>query len=229
MNNILKINNTNIINFGKYSAEIANEFYHQFIELYLNSLEIGGYFGYENEYVTIKPGDNVIDCGANMGLFSNWAASKGAMVYGFEPGKTAYSLNKENRKLYLNNIITYPYAVGKKNEIIDYIECLNIGGSHLAKYIINNQAGFRDQYMVKSISLDTFFIHTKIDFIKIDCEGAEADILLGAKNIINNYSPKIVMASYHSVGDNKKLKDILLSINLKYNIVEDREKLFCWV
>ena len=83
--------------------------------------------------------------------------------------------------------------------------------------------------MVKSISLDTFFIHTKIDFIKIDCEGAEADILLGAKNIINNYSPKIVMASYHSVGDNKKLKDILLSINLKYNIVEDREKLFCWV
>lgn len=71
------------------------------------------------------------------------------------------------------------------------------------------------------IALDSLFQNQKIDFIKIDCEGAEADILLGAKNIINTYSPKIVMACYHFYKDNKRLKNVLLSINPKYNIVEE--------
>jgi hypothetical protein len=36
-----------------------------------------GFFGYENEYVTVNPNDIVVDCGANMGLFSAWAAAQG--------------------------------------------------------------------------------------------------------------------------------------------------------
>lgn len=225
MNKILNINGTKIIHFYK-NDELNNEFIHQFIELYLTKNE---YFGYENENVTVNCNDIVIDCGANMGLFSNWAASKNAKrVYSFEPGKTAFELLKENSQLY-NNIDIFNCALGSNNYLCNYIECINIGGSHLSQYNLNKEAGFFDEYKVPVIALDSLFQNQKIDFIKIDCEGAEADILLGAKNIINIYSPKIVMACYHFYKDNKRLKNFLLSINPKYNIIEEQNKLFCWV
>lgn len=229
MENILQVNNTKIINFGKDSPEIANEFYHQFIELYLDSLEINGCFGYENEFVTIDNNDIVIDCGANMGLFSNWAASKGGKVYAFEPGKTAFSLLKKNAALYKENINIYQYGVNDETKNESYTECINIGGSHLSKYCLNYQAGFKERYNVYSICLDDFFSEQKINFIKIDCEGAEEDILYGAKNIISKHSPKIVMACYHYKNDNQKLSEVLLSINPNYIIKEEKNKLFCWV
>lgn len=195
-------------------------------------LEINnGFFGYENKYVTIKKDDVVIDCGSNMGLFSNWAASKGAeKVISFEPGKTAYELCKKNISLYKNKIFLYPYAVSSFNEYIDFIECINIGGSHLKEFEINKNSGFKESYLVKAISLDDFLNkEKKIDFIKIDCEGSEEKILKGAENIIKSFSPKIVMACYHYHMDDKILSDILLSFNPNYKIKKERDKLFCWI
>lgn len=40
---------------------------------------------YEHDHVCVKKGDIVIDCGANIGLFSAYASYKGAFVYAFEP------------------------------------------------------------------------------------------------------------------------------------------------
>jgi FkbM family methyltransferase len=38
---------------------------------------------------------------------------------------------------------------------------------------LNEEAGYYDNYKVPTISLDSLFYNQKIDFIKIDCEGAE--------------------------------------------------------
>lgn len=40
---------------------------------------------YEDHQVRLTKGDVVLDCGANLGLFSAYAAGKGCKVYAFEP------------------------------------------------------------------------------------------------------------------------------------------------
>ena len=227
---ILQIKNTKIYNFSKNEdINIHYEFLHQFFELYIDQLSEKGFFGYENDYVTVNPNDIVVDCGANMGLFSAWAAAQGGQVYSFEPGKKALTYLKETQKLYPNQITIIPKALFSENINLPYTECLNIGGSHLNMFNINHEAGFYDSYIIDAITLDSFFQNQKIDFLKIDAEGSEKDILQGAKNILKKYTPKIVIACYHHYNDNIILKNYILGINPNYKIIEKNGKLFCWI
>jgi len=67
---------------------------------------------YEMENVQINPGDIVIDCGANLGMFAALASYKGARVYAFEPSKYIVDqyLSKSairNHNIYICNIALY--------------------------------------------------------------------------------------------------------------------------
>lgn len=227
---ILQLRNTKIYNFSEDKNPIIHhEFIQQFDELYMNYLTENGYFGYENENVTVKKNDIVVDCGANMGLFSAWAASKGGIVYSFEPGKTAqYYLNK-TKELYPYNIKIIPYGVSNIQSQQEYTECINIAGSHLSRINLDQQTGFKDKYLIQTISLDEYFQNIKIDFIKIDTEGSEKEIILGAKNIIYSQSPKMVIACYHYKDDNINLANLIYKINPNYKIIEQNKKLFCFI
>ena len=228
--NILQLKDTKLYNFSDdENPNIHFEFLHQFDELYMNYLTLQGYFGYENEYITVNENDVVIDCGGNMGLFAAWAASKGGKVHSFEPGKTALKYLNKTKELYPNNITIIPKAVFDKETTLDYIECMNIGGSHISMFNINYEAGFKKEYPVQTIILDEYFQNQKIDFIKIDAEGSEEAIIKGAKNILQNHAPKLVIACYHFYQDNIILSKLISSINPKYNIIEKDNKLFCWV
>ncbi len=59
---------------------------------------------------------------------------------------------------------------------------------------------FNQTFTVKSISLDTYFknYHRPIKFIKIDCEGAEFEVLDGATDLINKHKPTIIVEVWKS-------------------------------
>jgi glycosyltransferase involved in cell wall biosynthesis len=60
------------------------------------------------------------------------------------------------------------------------------------------------------ISMDAMTQGEKIDFIKMDVEGAEADALLGAKETLQrNPAMKCVVATYHAHGMGEQVKQIL--------------------
>lgn len=60
------------------------------------------------------------------------------------------------------------------------------------------------------ISLDNYFSNKTVDFVKIDAEGNEKEILMGTKNILSrNHALKVVVASYHHKDDWIRIKDIL--------------------
>jgi hypothetical protein len=62
------------------------------------------------------------------------------------------------------------------------------------------------------ITLDTFFGNEKIDFIKADIEGAEFQLLTGAKKILSRQIPmKIVLCTYHKHNDAEMFNRILMS------------------
>lgn len=69
---------------------------------------------------------------------------------------------------------------------------------------------------VSVVSLDETLGHEKVTFIKMDIEGAEAEALTGAKEIIREQSPKLAISIYHKVYDILEIPQLILGMNPNY-------------
>jgi FkbM family methyltransferase len=117
---------------------------------------------------SIFDGDIVVDLGGNMGLFNRWAYSEGAgKVISFEPDKRYFQL------LLLNadpKSILFNAAVSDSIGTVKLTESDHFGGSH----ILGTTDNFG--YDVRTYTLNYLFdagLVDKIDFLKVDIEGAE--------------------------------------------------------
>jgi FkbM family methyltransferase len=133
-----------------------------------------------NEYMVwgeleIKKGDVVIDCGAHIGCFTKYASLKEANVIAIEPEYENFALLKENTEGFDNlKIINAVLYNGKK-----------------ARFLVDSKRSDlhkvdRKGKLVNTIKLDSivdFFKIKRIDFLKMDIEGAEYEVLKGFKNI----------------------------------------------
>lgn len=160
-------------------------------------------FTYFYNEITIKKGDTVIDLGAAPGDFSALCIKYGASrVYAFEPEEGSSSNLEGVRKLN-----------GDKIEII-------------RKY-----SGDKTNSGTNTITLDEFVTQNKIqkiDFIKADIEGAEANSLIGAKNILKNHRPKLSFCTYHSIDDEKNIERAILEANPDYKIYKRKGVLYAY-
>lgn len=69
-----------------------------------------------------------------------------------------------------------------------------------------------------NITLDEFFFDEELNFIKMDSEGAEIEILLGAARILKQQNQiKIVVAAYHWQNEDKELKELLIRNGFNYS------------
>ncbi len=78
-------------------------------------------------------------------------------------------------------------------------------------------AGGKDKAQV--ITLDTYVYEKKIprvDFIKLDVEGAEYDTLRGARTIISRWKPILAISAYHKLDDFWTLMNFVKSIRPDY-------------
>ncbi|RLA73853.1 MAG: FkbM family methyltransferase [Epsilonproteobacteria bacterium] len=128
------------------------------------------------------------------------------------------------QKIYLIEPNQKNITIAKKRlKDIDNIEFANIGLSN-QKATLN----FDDDRSYSTIygagatnicvdSLDNI-ITQKVDFIKLDIEGAEQDAIEGARQTIARYTPVIACCIYHKADDWHKIPQKVLSINDRYNI-----------
>lgn len=226
---ILDIKGVKIPNFFQIDVSLQWEFCHQFIELYEDwILNPNGHFFYENDNIQISEDDIIFDCGANMGMFAAYAASKGAKVYCFEPSPSTQKLLQKTQKIYPNNIIIIPKAISCQSGIELFCETDNIGANHLASSVMQEQLQTINLLEVDTISISDFVKEQNIipTYIKIDIEGSERNLLKGAKNFFENYNPKIVMAIYHNSYDANVFISYFSNLNYKYQI--DKGNLFVW-
>ena len=221
--NIIKIKNTQIPNFSKLNKiynliNLDFEFYHLLYKIYKPVIERGFSF-YEAGKYTITNKDIIFDCGANMGLFAAYAASKGAKVYCFEPMSYIRNYLKEIQKLYPNNIIIVPYGLGKDIGIEYFNQTLNPGecNSILLKQNLQNKI-YNEK--VKMITLDYFINKTQIypTFIKMDIEGGEVQAILGGENFLKNNKIVLSISLDHKPDDIIIIPNLINSLNLYYNI-----------
>ena len=72
----------------------------------------------------------------------------------------------------------------------------------------------------QAININTIdnLIKEKVDFIKLDIEGAEQDAIKGAKQTILNYHPILAICIYHKAEDWYKVPQLVLSIRNDYKI-----------
>lgn len=88
---------------------------------------------------------------------------------------------------------------------------------------------------ISMISIDCFVNDNnikKVDFIKIDTEGYERQIIKGAKNTIKNFLPVIACSAYHLKDDKTEISALVKSINPNYKYrIEKRaeETLIFWI
>jgi len=119
-----------------------------------------------------------VDVGSHIGYFTLLMAKKAKKVYAFEPEPKNFSLLKENIELNnLKNVILINKAVGLKNQKRWlYIDEKNKG--HCSFNKISNK-----KVLVESIRLDDI-IKENVDFMKIDVEGYEYEVLKSGENLI---------------------------------------------
>jgi FkbM family methyltransferase len=224
----LNIKGVQIPNFFKRN-ELQFEFCHQFIELYQDFvLQTNGDFSYEKENFCISKDDVVFDCGANMGLFAAYAATKGAIVHCFEPCASTRQLLEETQKLYPNQIFIHPYAISNICGETEFCKTDNIGANHLSKYPVNPGNGILSKERVQTITLDEFVKQTGIipTFIKMDVEGAELDAMQGALQTLKQYAPKCVVGAYHTYDMPNKIKMLIRNTLSGWEIVQKQDNLF---
>lgn len=146
-----------------------------------------------------KSFDHIVDIGSNIGnhilyYCSNLQAKK---VYAFEPNQVNLETLRKNVALnYLDNTVTvYPVALGAANgkAVQSDFSLSNTGMNKVANITSDEHTG----NTVEMNSLDHFNFK-KIDFIKIDVEGFEAEVLQGAEQTIKRTKPVIMVEVFDS-------------------------------
>lgn len=157
----------------------------------------------ENKFLKLPEDAVIFDVGANVGIMSlNFAkqAPKGK-VYAFEP--THYAIEKLKRNFDLN-----PGIASAITTVQTFISCKGTIQNEIkafSSWKINKEVG-SDQHPVHggramstegvpTTTIDEFVVEHHIDhldFIKIDTDGHEFDVLLGARAAIEKFHPQLI-------------------------------------
>lgn len=134
----------------------------------------------KKEYGTVENGSVVIDVGAGIGDFALLAAltSKNTCVFAFEPMKENFDTMLENIRLNGAEGVVVPFrqAVAGRTERRTFFT----GNNSNAHSLFSQATGSRVGVSIDCISLKDLFDRNKIsrcDLMKMDCEGAEYEIL----------------------------------------------------
>lgn len=143
------------------------------------------------------------DIGSNTGYFGIMAAFLGKsriLTYAFDP--VLEHNNVEQETIYLNRLEqyckVYNVACGNDNGEVE----IYLAGSGTSLYKDFVGSNYKQVRKVKKAKLDDFALQENLvmpDFIKIDVEGAEEEVLEGAEKIIGSIFPVIWYESFQSI------------------------------
>jgi FkbM family methyltransferase len=149
-------------------------------------------------------------------------------IHVFEPNFKSFTFLKKN----FNNIILNNLAVDKiSDKKLIFYETLISSNSSLKKNFIDNRDYFSritKKYLIKTISIDNYCKKNRInhiDFLKIDTQGNEYEVLESAKKYLKKKKIKLIKIEITFLNNKKRYNSInLLKIlnfiyKFKYNLV----------
>ena len=124
-----------------------------------------------------------IDVGGHCGFWSFYLGGNFEKVYAFEPVEIFRECFKKN--IPHENVELLPVALGNENGFVSMnVELENTGATHVS-------SNTNDLDKVELKKLDDYEL-TDVDFIKIDVEGYENQVVLGAKETLLRNKPIII-------------------------------------
>lgn len=142
----------------------------------------------------------IFDVGANIGTFTTWMARlfPNGKIYCFEPQRLVFQMLCGNMAVNnIENCYTYNIGLGAENTRInitepDYYAPEDFGTFSLVEDRFRNKSRYSS--WVEILTLDTFvdlYEVDRVDYIKIDVEGMDIDVLRGATATLKKFSPCI--------------------------------------
>lgn len=173
--------------YGTFTFYENDEFVGRSLDLY------GDFSEDENSAfrMILRPGDVVIEVGANIGAFTvplaRMVGDTGA-VYAFEPQPENYRLLVRNADDNRVRVYAAPYAVGASGGVTKIPRLADLGHFNFGAATIGDTGS-----EITQVTLDDYLSKatSKIKLIKLDCEGSELAVLQGAEALIARDRPFI--------------------------------------
>ena len=146
----------------------------------------------------IDPGMVVADVGANIGMTALLFSDLAKHVYAFEPGRSTYELLVANVTP-AENVEAINVGMGAEpaNQTLTFSKNNRSGGFVSSTMKFQNEAHSTENIRIET--LDGFFFDRadRPDFIKLDVEGFEPAVLRGARTLLMNKRPTVVLELNH--------------------------------
>lgn len=168
---------------------------------------------YTPPWFTIEPADTVLDIGGNIGCFAVLAAKRATRgrVIVFEPESDNYRLLRRNVEVnHLSNVETVHAAVSGERGSITLFKAQH---GPLHSTIPARIEDARGSEVVTAVTLQDAFDRyhvTRCNFLKLDCEGAEYEILYNTPEDYLRRIDKIAL-EYHAGRDKKRVAGALVA------------------
>jgi FkbM family methyltransferase len=168
----------------------------------------------------VRPGDVVLDCGANVGVFSRAALDRGAkLVVAFEPAPENIEAYRRNfaAEIAARRVILVPKGVWDKEDVLVLRRDPNNSAADSFVLLKDGSKGVQAPLTTIDRTLAELKIG-RVDFIKMDVEGAEVKAIAGARGVIGRSHPRLSIAGEHLDTDAVRIPQAVRGIWAGYKV-----------
>jgi FkbM family methyltransferase len=168
-----------------------------------------------------RRGDIVLDCGANVGVYTKTALASGAkLVVAIEPAPENVECLRRNlaQEIAAGKVIVYPKGVWDRE---DTLALSRDPKNSTRDSLLKLEGDAIDTIRVPLTTIDKLVAELKldrVDFIKMDIEGAERNAVLGAKETLRRFKPRMALCVYHRPGDPVAIPRAVLDLAPGYHV-----------
>ena len=169
----------------------------------------------------IHPGDVVLDCGASDGDFTREALRAGASkVVSIELAPSSVECLRRNlaAEIAAGRVVVCPKGVWDRDDTLT----LQVDDTNFAaNSVVLSSGTLHPSVQVPLTTIDKLVAELglpRVDFIKMDIEGAEVNALQGARDTISRFKPRMAITAEHKPGDEFDIPRAVRAIRTDYQM-----------
>ncbi|HEV2444923.1 MAG TPA: FkbM family methyltransferase, partial [Candidatus Sulfopaludibacter sp.] len=151
----------------------------------------------------VHAGDIVLDCGGNVGTFTRTALRHGAkVVVAFEPAPENIEVYRRNFRdeIVSGRVILVPKGVWEKEDVLVLRRDPHNDAADSFVLLADNSSAVEAPLTTIDHAVAELKLQ-RVDYIKMDIEGAEVHALRGARETLVRFHPRMSIAAEHFATD----------------------------